>query len=215
MAKSTSSNSNSGGPSFQPPRYRPRWLVASLCFVLGVLITVALVDFAPEQSEQVTTNPDPANPNLVGRFGSEFSWWSLHIFGASTWLIPAFLLWSSVVALRNAKRLAGTRFTAMVVSITTNAGLWAMWESFGKSQYFSEGPGGILGQLVYDDLLKSTLGVFGSALLLTIVSGLGLMFIFTRDITAEFEKAVQAFQAWREQRALAAAERDAARLELK
>ena len=47
MAKSTSSNSNSGGPSFQPPRYRPRWLVASLCFVLGVLITVALVDFAP------------------------------------------------------------------------------------------------------------------------------------------------------------------------
>jgi S-DNA-T family DNA segregation ATPase FtsK/SpoIIIE len=90
-----------------------------------------------------------------------------------------------------------------------------MWESFGKSQYFSEGPGGILGQLVYDDLLKSTLGVFGSALLLTIVSGLGLMFIFTRDITAEFEKAVQAFQAWREQRALAAAERDAARLELK
>jgi DNA segregation ATPase FtsK/SpoIIIE, S-DNA-T family len=215
MAKSTSSNSNSGGPSFQPPRYRPRWLVASLCFVLGVLITVALVDFAPEQSEQVTTNPDPANPNLVGRFGSEFSWWSLHIFGASTWLIPAFLLWSSVVALRNAKRLAGTRFTAMVVSITTNAGLWAMWESFGKSQYFSEGPGGILGQLVYDDLLKSTLGVFGSALLLTIVSGLGLMFIFTRDITAEFEKAVQAFQAWHEQRALAAAERDAARLELK
>ena len=103
----------------------------------------------------------------------------------------------------------------MVVSITTNAGLWAMWESFGKSQYFSEGPGGILGQLVYDDLLKSTIGVFGSALLLTIVSGLGLMFIFTRDITAEFEKAVQAFQAWREQRALAAAERDAARLELK
>ena len=215
MAKSTSSNSNSGGPSFQPPRYRPRWLVASLCFVLGVLITVALVDFAPEQSVQVTTNPDPANPNLVGRFGSEFSWWSLHIFGASTWLIPAFLLWSSVVALRNARRLAGTRFTAMVVSITTNAGLWAMWESFGKSQYFSEGPGGILGQLVYHDLLKSTLGVFGSALLLTIVSGLGLMFIFTRDITAEFEKAVQAFQAWREQRALAAAERDAARLELK
>ncbi|HEY0968738.1 MAG TPA: DNA translocase FtsK [Opitutaceae bacterium] len=189
--------------------------MASICFVLGILITVALVDFAPEQSYQVTTNPDPANPNLVGRFGSEFSWWSLHVFGASTWLIPAFLLWSAVVALRNAKRLAGTRFTAMVVSITTNAGLWAMWESFGKSQYFSEGPGGILGQLVYHDLLKSTLGVFGSALLLTIISGLGLMFIFTRDITAEFEKAVQSFQAWREHRAQLAAERETARREMK
>ncbi|GAB1488881.1 hypothetical protein MASR2M8_13290 [Opitutaceae bacterium] len=189
--------------------------MASLCFVLGVLITVALVDFAPEQSYQVTTNPDPANPNLVGRFGSEFSWWSLHVFGASTWLIPVFLFWSAVVALRNAKRLAGTRFTAMVVSITTNAGLWAMWESFGKSQYFSEGPGGILGQLVYHDFLKSTLGVFGSALLLTIISGLGLMFIFTRDITAEFEKAVQSFQAWREHRAQQAAEREAARREVK
>ena len=57
MPKAESSNSKDNTPSFEGPRYRPKWLAAFTCLVVGLLLTVALVDFKPEQSYQTTTNP--------------------------------------------------------------------------------------------------------------------------------------------------------------
>lgn len=48
MAKSQNSNSNKEGPSFTPPRHRPRWLLASLCAILAIFMTVAF-DYDPSQ----------------------------------------------------------------------------------------------------------------------------------------------------------------------
>ena len=106
----------------------------------------------------------------------------------------------SFVALRNAKQLAGTRIVAMGICITTGSALAAMVESFGASQYFTQKLGGRLGDLIYQDIFKDTLGVFGSVLLLGTIYCVAFMFIVTRDITAEFEKLAQALQAWRERR---------------
>ena len=187
-------------PSFDPPRHRPRWVAASSCLLIGLLVTVAFLFFDPKQSRQATTDFLHTSPNPVGSIGAEFTWWSLNIIGVSTWLLPVFLFWMSFVALRNAKQLAATRIVAMGICITTASGLAAMVESFGTSQYFTQGLGGRLGHLIYGDIFKDTLGGFGSLLLLGVVYCLGFMFIFTKDITSEFEKLVQAFQQWRDQR---------------
>ncbi len=210
MAKSASSNSNNV-PSFQAPRYQPHWAVFSLCLLFGLLLSVAFIDFSPLQSVQSTTHP--TDKNLVGRFGAEFSWWAFHIIGISAWLVPTFLLWMAYVAIRNARRLAGTRILAMLLCIAAASGLASMFEGYEKTDYFSEGLGGMLGSLIYQSLLKDTLGVFGTGLLLVMIYAIGLMFIFTKDISAEFEKFTHGFSAWRESRAKLRAERaDAKRM---
>lgn len=218
MAKSASSNSNSVG-SFQAPRYRPRWAIASVCFLVGTLLAVALIDFSPDQSIQSGTHN--AGRNLVGRFGAEVGWWSLHWIGISTFLIPVFLLWMSYIAVRNARRLAVTRIAAMIVSIAAASGILAMIDGFihglspAETNYFTGGLGGLLGGIIYNQFLQDSFGVFGSGLLLSMVYAMGLMFIFTRDIAAEFEAFANSFHEWRDRRAKARAERSELRRQLK
>ena len=59
----------------------------------------------------------------------------------------------------------------------------------------------MLGNLVYQDVLKDSLGVFGAALILGTVYLLGMLFIFTRDIAAEFARLMNDFAEWRQKRA--------------
>ncbi|MGC4072136.1 MAG: DNA translocase FtsK 4TM domain-containing protein [Nibricoccus sp.] len=204
MAKSASSNSNNSS-SFQAPRYQPRWAVFSLCLLFGLLLSVAFISYDPAQSPEFTTHPTAKNP--VGTFGVFSAYWSLHYVGIATWLIPLFLLWMAYVAIRNSRRLAGTRVLAMLICIVCVTGLAAMWDNNSASDYFSGGLGGIIGGLIYQSLLRDTLGVFGTGLLLVMIYALGLMFIFTKDISAEFEKFTHGFSAWRESRAKIRAER--------
>ncbi len=204
MRKSESSNSNKDGPSFQAPRQRPNWFAAIFCLMLGILLAVAFVYYRPEQSIQVS-NP-PKGTNTAGIVGTESAYWSFLGIGASAWLIPIFLLWFFYLALSKARRLAGSRVTAMVVCLITGSGLMAMFENF-KSDFYPTGLGGILGHLIYAKLLRDTLGVFGAALLLGTIYVACLLFIFTRDVASELEKIVAAFHAWRDNRSASKAER--------
>jgi DNA segregation ATPase FtsK/SpoIIIE, S-DNA-T family len=216
MPKPSSSNLNTNTvPSFQPPRQRPRWLSASSCFLIGLLISVAFFDFAPEQSRQTGTNFRQAEPNLVGSLGSEFTWWSLHLIGVSIWLLPPFLFWMTYLGLRSTKQFAATRVLAMIVCVITASSLAAMIESFGKTQYFTEGLGGLLGNAIYQGVFKETLGVFGTVVLLGTTYALGFIFIIVRDISAEFDKLAHGLQAWRERRAARKAEAAELRAQLK
>ncbi len=200
MSKPVSSTSKAT-PSFEPPRNRPRWVAASSCFLVGLLLLVAFMDFAPEQSRQTGTNFRLAAPNLVGSLGAEFTWWALHTIGLSIWLLPPFLFWMTYLAVRSAKQFAAPRVMAMLTCIVTGSALVAMIESFNKNQYFTEGLGGLLGNWVYQGLFKDTLGVFGTVVLLGATYGLSLVFIIATDIGQEFDKLLNAFQSWREARA--------------
>ncbi|HEY9155640.1 MAG TPA: DNA translocase FtsK 4TM domain-containing protein, partial [Opitutaceae bacterium] len=202
MAKSASSNSNVS--PFKAPRYQPQWVIFSICLLLGLLMTVAFANYEPEQSVQITTHP--TGKNLVGHFGAEMAFWSLHFIGIGTWLLPLFLLWMAYVSVRNARRLPTTRVVAMLIAIMAFSSLAAMF-NFSKSLYFSEGLGGVLGNQLYDNVLADSLGVFGSGLLLAMVYAIALMFIFTRDIAAEFEKFAAHVNEWRENHAKAKAEK--------
>ena len=167
-------------------------------------MTVAFANYDPEQSVQITTHP--TGKNLVGHFGAELAFWSLHFIGISTWLLPLFLLWMAYVSVRNARRLPTTRVVAMIVAVASSSALAAMF-NFPKSLYFSEGLGGQLGNQLYENVLADSLGVFGSGLLLSMVYAIALMFIFTRDISMEFEKFAAHVNEWRENHAKARAEK--------
>ncbi|MSU51787.1 MAG: DNA translocase FtsK [Opitutaceae bacterium] len=208
MRKPESSNSNKDGPSFQAPRQRPNWFAAIFCFLLGTLMIVAFVDYSPKQSPWLTTNPTEVN--LVGIVGTESSRLSFLSIGISAWLMPVFLLWFFYLALRNARRLVGTRLTTMGVCLTVGSGLMAMFESFKPSQYYPQGLGGMFGRFIYEQALKDTLGTFGTALLLGTLYVACLLFIFTRDVATELEKILAAVQNWREARLKRKAERLAA-----
>ncbi|HXB01406.1 MAG TPA: DNA translocase FtsK [Opitutaceae bacterium] len=196
MRKPASSNPKNVS-AFAGARHRPRWLLGAVCLMLAVLFTVALLDFRPNQSSHTTTSP--TDTNLVGKFGSEFSWDSLHIIGVSTYLIPVFFFWASYLSLRSARRLVFTRILAMVLCAVTLAGLAAMQTTFmADRKYFTDGPGGMIGYAVYNYSLKQTFGVFGSGLLLATIYGLCMLFIFTRDVAGEIDRALASFNEWRE-----------------
>jgi DNA segregation ATPase FtsK/SpoIIIE, S-DNA-T family len=212
MAKAERSNpKDKDTPSFESPRHRPHWLAAFSCLVVGILLTVAMLDFKPNQSIKNTTNP--TGVNLVGIIGAEFSWWSFYLIGVTSWLLPIFLFWMTYIYLRSARSLAVARLIAMVCCLISFSGLVAMQDTFFTDKnIFTGGAGGVLGNLVYQDVLRDSLGVFGSALILGTVYLLGMLFIFTRDIAAEFARLMNNFAEWRQKRAaLRAALADEAR----
>ena len=51
MPKSETSNSKRVSP-FDGPRYRPRWLVASFCFLIGAWLLVTLIKYDFRQSHE-------------------------------------------------------------------------------------------------------------------------------------------------------------------
>jgi S-DNA-T family DNA segregation ATPase FtsK/SpoIIIE len=106
------------------------------------------------------------------------------------------------LAIRSAKRFVGTRVFVMCLSIAALSGLLAMQATFlANPRWFPHGPGGMMGGLVYRNGLKNIFGVFGAGTLLGMVYLLGMLFIFTKDVGAEFEKFVAGFQQWRLARA--------------
>jgi S-DNA-T family DNA segregation ATPase FtsK/SpoIIIE len=128
MAKADSSNSNKGGPSFQGPKQRPNWTTALICFILGPLLAVALIDYEPSQVT-INTTGTIADPNIVGNFGANAVWSMLFMVGIAAWLIPAFLLWMLYLAVRSARRLTGAKAIAMVVCVVALSGLATMIDS--------------------------------------------------------------------------------------
>jgi len=209
--RKTSNSKN--GPNYSAPRYRPNWISAVVCFVLGSWLTVALIDYAPIQSTFATTQT--VGSNLAGPWGANSVWILFYAIGLSTWLLPFFFAWLLYISIRNSRRLAAIRLVAMLVCIITLSGIVAMFESFQPTDYFPQAPGGWLGSLIYQGALRDTMGVFGAALLLGTVYLCGLLFIFTKDIGAEIERYIAAFQAWRDERAKRKTERVAAKLIVK
>ena len=116
MGKSSTSNSNASAPGFQPPRYRPRWLAAVCCLLLGLWLAVAYFDFNPAQEGFLPSNSTvPGERNLVGHLGADVARVSFVQLGLGAWLIPLFSFWSLWLAVRNSRRLAMTRFVAMLL----------------------------------------------------------------------------------------------------
>jgi DNA segregation ATPase FtsK/SpoIIIE, S-DNA-T family len=215
MPKAASSNSNQG-PSFQPPRHRPRWITASVASVLLLLAAAAFLDYSPEQTKLVTTNPPESN--IVGWVGADFIFITLSWFGLFAWgVIPA-LAWVAWVSIRSPRMITWGRFVAFIGVLLCGSGLCAVIATEIHSvtgDYFSQDLGGALGKWLYNGLLKDPLGGFGSTVLLGVVYSFCLIFILTTDVGAEFDRVFQAFHEWRTSRKELKAEETRLRAELR
>ncbi|HEX3730890.1 MAG TPA: DNA translocase FtsK 4TM domain-containing protein, partial [Opitutaceae bacterium] len=188
--------------------------MAVVCFVLGVLLAAAFLDYDPAQSPIDSTNPAG---NLVGKFGAYAGWLSFSSLGLATWLVPIFLLWLTYLALREPRQVTGLRLGAMAIGLFSACGLAGLFEvgplSTGSLHH---GYGGLIGVALYRGFLAKVVGDFGTVIILGAVYLVCLLFIFTRDIGVEVEKVMAALSAWRAQRAAhqaqRASERDAALL---
>jgi S-DNA-T family DNA segregation ATPase FtsK/SpoIIIE len=159
-----------------------------------MLLAVAFLSYSPEQSRFFTTNP--TEKNFVGDFGATAARIAFFGVGLSAWLVPLFLFWLFYLSLRNARQLVVSRVIAMLLGIGAASGLASMFESFKSSNFYPRGPGGLIGQLIYEGVLKNLLGDFGTLVLLGTVYASCLAFIFTKDMGAELEKIAAQFSAW-------------------
>ncbi len=207
MAKSDSS-SKRNGPSFKGPTYQPRWVAAILCLVVGLLLTVALAYYEPNQVPTMgaagETLPDgtiriipPTGVNPVGKIGAMTAFYLFRILGGAAWLIGAFFFWLSFIYTRGIRRLATARAAAMLFCLLCACGLADMqkaWSEFfvQPANIYVSGPGGMIGQLLYSRLMEDTMGIFGSGVVLSVFFCLSLMFVLTRDLGAQFDR----FFAW-------------------
>ena len=198
MPKSDSSNPN-GGPSFQGPRYRPNWLAAGLCLIVGLYLTAALVDYDPAQTRFHSTSP--VAKNWVGWLGADSVWVLFYTIGVSTWLLPIAFFWMFWVAVRNSRHLVATRVAAIIIGIVTMTGLLAMFESVKANDTFPQAWGGLTGKFLYQRMLEDALGPFGTGLLLGSIYCCALLFVITKDIGSEIEKIMANFGEWRAERA--------------
>jgi len=198
MPKSESSNSNDRSPS-AALRSPPNWVAAVAYFFFGALLTVAFLDYSPEQSG--FHGSTRIGTNFAGKFGADSVWVAFFGLGVTAWLVPIFLFWLFYLSLRAARRLVLSRLIAMSICLVAASGLASMFESISITNYFPDGPGGVIGRILYQGFLKDILGGFGTVLLLGTTYLFGLLFIFTRDIGAEIEKILAAFSAWRAARA--------------
>lgn len=162
-----------------------------LLFTIGILISVALVDYHPSQNTWLTTSARGAfkstTENLVGSFGVSIVFWINYLFGIAGWLLPIFLIWTSYLFMfRKFVLLKYWRYSAMVVTLISLCGLLDIIQNnlpvpshLLNPNYYPYGTGGIVGHLLFSRLLENTLGVFGSSLIFSITYLTSLVLSFT------------------------------------
>ena len=204
MPKFESSNPNGGAPAGSA-RPRPNWLAAVGCFIGGVLLGAAFLDYSPEQSRFFSTNP--VEKNLVGSFGATAGHIAFFSIGLTAWLVPVFLFWMAYLAYRNSRRLDATRVISALAAILSGSVLAAMLESYPKNaNWYPAGLGGYVGAKIYLGLLKDSIGDFGTILLFGAAYILSLLFVSTKDIGVELEHLLARASAWWADRARRRAE---------
>ncbi|MDP2137374.1 MAG: DNA translocase FtsK [Candidatus Didemnitutus sp.] len=138
----------------------------------------------------------------MGDVGADLSFANFAVLGGTAWLVPLFLLWMAYTYVRSARHLTGTRLVAMLFCLITGSTLLAMQDFiFFDQGIYTQGAGGYSGRFFFDAVLHDNLGVFGTAFLMGAIYLTSLLFIFTRDITAEFERLLHNFSEWRKKRA--------------
>ena len=167
--------------------------------MLGLMVLVSLADFHPDQDVVNTT--DPTGENLVGRFGAKTAFFAFYLLGGTAWLVPILCIWVTWMLFSRSYRLRYDKIISLVVAVITGSGLLAMQESvFVTEGIHTQGPGGATGTLLYDQLLRYNIGVFGSLLLMGMAFAFSILLIFTRDLAKAGEGFFKNFGERRRQR---------------
>ncbi len=194
---------------------RSRFLWAALCFLIAVLLGLALSDYTPYQvsigSSVGSTNPK--ENNMIGILGAESAELLIAAFGYMSWFVPLFVGWLGGAFLARDRRNKLILSLVIVVALIAGSGLATSTGWAEGSQRYVTGTGGAVGNLLYNKLLFVYLGTVGSAVILGAIYLTCLALIVFPSLPESTEHFKESFTRWRERRAAAAEEkREAKRL---
>jgi len=201
--------------SFAPRKAESKPILAVFIFSLGLLYTVALFDFDPLQSELKIAG-GPKSENIAGALGAMAADYSIFCFGIATWIIPAFLLWLSLLlASKKARRFRPRLFLAFITCLGAATGIAQLVENhflltpsteaptgqieiteiapdtplqaFVDNSVYYNGISGELGELVLHPYLVDLIGI-GAALLVIVLFLTSLVFLLTDNPAKSIEE---------------------------
>ncbi|MDR3117232.1 MAG: DNA translocase FtsK 4TM domain-containing protein [Puniceicoccales bacterium] len=162
-----------------------------LYLVLGILLAVALVGYAPEQCPWISTlaldRSGPRNP--IGAAGIYLTFGGISLLGLAYWLVPLFLLRAAQANLFRGALPPGRISSMLCCLALAPIALALLQEHFpslarpGWDAIFLYGLGGCYGNILHGQLFAPLLGQLGSALVLAIALTCALWGIFTREVS--------------------------------
>ncbi len=207
------------------PQSHPVW--GFVAIAVSLLYAVALFDFEPNQWSHIKEPADPST-NLAGAVGVELAGWSISMCGLVAMLMPALLFWIGyMLVFKRAHRVGLRLFLSAVVVIAALSGIANLLDSRlelsgvhevveappeirsgaeapEQSEYFFNGMGGFVGQILYNEWMTRNIGPFGTTLVLIVALLVGGIFLITDNVTATVER-------WHEARARRKKEREEAK----
>lgn len=180
------------------PRLRSRWWWVGLYSLLAILLTISYIDFHPSQNPDNFTDPSlGTQPNAFGLLGVRLSLFSFYLFGGAAWIIPIFLAWRAWLYFRKVRQGAWAIAMAMFFNVTSAAGLLAIQNLFylDKERYAKE-PGGIFGQFLYSDFVRTYIGDIGTTLILGAIFITTLALIISPGLTQSINDSESGFRGW-------------------
>ena len=198
-------------PTFRPKDARPKPVWGLLWLVLAILTLVSVWDYSWQQNPRFDTEfATEVAPNVVGIFGVQIAFWSLHLVGMTVWLIPVFLCWLSFMFFfSHSHKLNGAKYFAMAFCLFSAAALANVLEvifidedtlsQLPKNNY-PYGIGGWFGAVIFEGFLQKYLGAFGSILVLLVTFLAGTLLMFLDNIGKPWNKLKKILGQWLEAR---------------
>ncbi|HKP71856.1 MAG TPA: DNA translocase FtsK 4TM domain-containing protein, partial [Pyrinomonadaceae bacterium] len=175
----------------EPRNSRRNEIVAIALFALGVLLTLCLIFFNPNDPSLNSAGQDETR-NLVGPVGAYVSDAMLQTLGLASYLLPLLLFLAAWRRFRTRRIHAPvSRVVGLIVLLLSVAALLAL----GSVPYLFDGrvrAGGILGVLIAGNLAGALNGV-GALVLLLALAATGLLLATNFSFARAYERAVEAF----------------------
>ncbi|MEM9158990.1 MAG: DNA translocase FtsK [Verrucomicrobiota bacterium] len=163
MPRKRSSNTKKGS-DIKAPSMRSRWLWAGASALIAILLLIAFFDY--DYSQHPSSGTTDPSPNAIGKLGALSAASLFDVLGRSAWLFPPFLLWNSLILIRKSRRPKWLLWTAIATALISFSVVMDLFhEHFANPESYHRGPGGLIGNLLYQNFLEIYLGNVGSGLI--------------------------------------------------
>lgn len=174
--------------------------------LFALLVFLSLIDYSPEQSNLHSTSP--TEQNMVGQFGVIISQYLILAIGGMSWFVPIFLGWMATLFIMKDRRSKTVITVVMLAMLIVGSGALSVIDLlFNDKTMYHAGPGGAIGNLLYEKFMAVYLGNVGSSLILGALYLGGLIYLISPNLPDTGEAISGSFAAWRERRAAAKEER--------